>query len=490
MPQRSGGRHRRLRKRRLMRIAGALSLTVLTTSGLANVAMGSVGGDIGRVNVFQGLAHRPAAGAGENFLLVGTDGRDRISAREKQQYDLGGAPCHCTDTIMLAHVSADRSRLSVISIPRDTYVRLPDADGRTSRPEKINAAYSIGGPALTVSTVERMTGVHIDHYLEVDFVSFMKTVDALGGVPVCTERPLHDPKSGLNLPVGTTVLNGGQALQYVRARYVDGSADLGRMRRQQRFVAELIHKATASGLLLDPVKLGSTLGDALGSVRADPGLKPADLVDLAEAMRHFSPASAEFTSVPVANLDYPVPGIGATVTWDQPKADKLFAAIRADHPLTDTHASPAPSPSASSPGTPAAPAPAPSPTGPVRQRVEVPPGSVRVAVLGGPGAQRAADQLRATGFVVDPAPRERLRSVPRTVIEYDPRWNLSVRSLATALPGAVLRPVRHQGPVFRVLLGPDFKTVTPVEGAPPPPPADPATGVTALNGQQELCDGD
>ncbi len=334
-------RRPRLRKRRVMRIAGALSLAVLTTSGLANVAMGGVGGAIGRVDAFAGLDNRPAEGIGQNFLLVGTDSRDRITPKERGRYRLGGAPCHCTDTIMLAHLSADRSRLSVVGIPRDSYVRLPGAHGRPARPAKLNAAYSAGGPRLTVRTVERMTGVHVDHYLELDFASFMRTVDAIGGVPVCTARPLRDARSGLDLPAGTTLLNGGRALEYVRARHLDATADLGRMQRQQRFVAGLIRRA-AGGVLLDPAGLGNAVGGALGAIRADKGLGPADLVRLAEAMRGFSPSSAEFTSVPVRDPDHRVPGVGATVTWDPVRAPRLFAAIRADRPLRADRALTAP----------------------------------------------------------------------------------------------------------------------------------------------------
>lgn len=332
-PARRSPRHGpRLRKRRLMRVAGALSLAVLTAGGLGNVAMGGLGGDIGRVDAFTGLDNRPPRGAGLNFLLVGIDGRNGIAPRQRRLYHLGGDGCHCTDTIMLAHLSADRSRLSVVGIPRDSYVRVRGAGGGPGRREKINAAYSAGGPSLTVRTVERATGVRVDHYLELDFAGFVRTVDALGGVPVCAERPLRDPESGLDLPAGTTLLDGGRALEYVRAREVDGLADLGRMRRQQRFAAELVRRATGTGVLLNPRTFGATTRSALGSVRADPGMRPADLVRLAEAMRG-TPWSAEFTSVPLADSDRWVRGIGTVVVWDRARAARLFAAIRADRPL-------------------------------------------------------------------------------------------------------------------------------------------------------------
>lgn len=317
----------------MRRIAGALSLAVLTTSGLVNVAMQGLGGGIGRVDAFAGLDNRPPRSAGENFLLVGTDDRDHLTRADSARYRLGGAPCHCTDTIMLAHVSTDRSRLSVLSIPRDTAVRLPAGDGHPAELAKLNSAYQRGGARLTVATVEHLTGMHVDHYVELGFASFMKTVDALGGVPVCTRQPLRDPESGLDLPAGTTVLNGGRALEYVRARYLDGTADLGRMRRQQQFFAGVVHRATSAGLLLDPVRLSDTVEDVLGSVRADTALGPDDLVHLAEAVRGLTPGSTEFASVPVADLTRRLPEGGTAVTWEAGPADRMFAALRADRPL-------------------------------------------------------------------------------------------------------------------------------------------------------------
>ncbi len=122
---------------------------------------------------------------------------------------------------------------------------------RPAHPVKLNAAYAEGGPNLTVRTVESMTHLKIDHYLEVDFTSFMRTVDVLGGVQVCTTEPLKDSYTGLDLPAGNHRLTGGQALQYVRSRHVDGAGDLGRMKRQQRFLAALIERATSSRVLLN-----------------------------------------------------------------------------------------------------------------------------------------------------------------------------------------------------------------------------------------------
>ncbi|PLW72636.1 LytR family transcriptional regulator, partial [Streptomyces sp. DJ] len=209
------------------------------------------------------------------------------------------------------------------------------AGRQAGRAGKINAAYARGGPGLTVRTVERMTGVRIDHYVEVDFTGFMKTVDLVGGVPVCTTHPLKDPHSGLDLPAGTTVLDGGRALQYVRARHLDGSSDLGRMHRQQRFLAQLVETAAGSGFLTDPVRLGRLARTLLDSVRADEGLTAGDLLLLGRAMKDLEPGSSEFVSVPLSGKEVKVPGGGSAVRWDEEEARKLFAAVREDRPLAD-----------------------------------------------------------------------------------------------------------------------------------------------------------
>ncbi|EME97342.1 cell envelope-related transcriptional attenuator, partial [Streptomyces mobaraensis NBRC 13819 = DSM 40847] len=252
------GRHGAPRRPRWgLRVATALAVVILVAGGAGHAVVHGIDRGIRRVDPFTGLSHRPRTGHGTTILVVGTDGRDTITEDERTRYHLGGEPCHCTDTMLLVHLSRGRDRASVVSLPRDTYTVLParaDASGalRPAHPQKLNAAYAEGGPALTVSTVEQLTGVHVDHYLEVDFAGFMRTVDLVGGVRVCTEEPLRDDHSGLDLPAGTSTLNGGQALQYVRSRHLDASADLGRMRRQQRFVAALLQRATSSGVLLDP----------------------------------------------------------------------------------------------------------------------------------------------------------------------------------------------------------------------------------------------
>ncbi|MEN2419619.1 LCP family protein [Streptomyces rimosus] len=476
-PPRPSARHRRPdgRPRWGLRMAASVSLLLLAAGGIGHAMVTGVQDGIARVDAFKGLGDRPdnSGGDGMDFLVVGTDGRDKLSREEKRRYHLGGEPCHCTDTIMLVHLSADRNRASVVSLPRDSYALTPPHTDTTTgqkhhgHPVKLNAAYAEGGPGLTIRTVERMTGVHIDHYLEVDFTSFMKTVDAVGGVDICTTRPLKDSYTGLDLPPGRSRLDGGRALQYVRSRHLDSASDLGRMQRQQRFFAALMHKITSSGALLNPVQFKHITDALLESVRADKGFGADEMVDLGQALRGFNPSSSEFASVPVSDIDFQVPNVGSTVMWNEVKAKKLFQALREDRPLAVRR--------------------------PGRQRataVDVPPGTIRVQVDNGAGRMglgRTVDKaLRATGFDTTGTPGNAPTRVRRTVISYDPRWNRSVRSLSAALPGAALRQAPGQGELLRVTVGKDFKAVHKVRSDDPTQPSGSGDFGT-LTGDEAAC---
>jgi LCP family protein required for cell wall assembly len=437
-------------------------VVVLASAGIGHAVVSSIESDIARVDAFHDMKNRPAAGHGMNVLLVGTDGRERLTAAERRDFHLGGAPCHCTDTMMIVHLSADRERATVVSLPRDSYAEVPErTDPRTGAPRpahpvRLNAAYAEGGPNLTVSTIEHMTDLKIDHYVEVDFTSFMRTVDVLDGVRVCTPEPLKDAYTGLDLPAGTHRLTGGQALQYVRSRHADGASDLGRMRRQQRFVAALLERTTSSGVLLNPMRFRDVTRAVLGSVRADKGFGADELLDLGRAMRNFSPSSSEFTTVPISRMAFPVKGIGSTLKWDEAKARALFEALRADRPLAPPH-----------------------------RRA---PREVRVQVLNGTTtkglAARVDRALAGLGFAVTGRPADAaVHDARRTVVEYDPRWDRSGRSLATALPGSELRAVPGQGPVLKVTVGAGFGDVRKVRAAAPPSSDEPEV----VKGDEVVC---
>ncbi|MFG2356520.1 LCP family protein [Streptomyces sp. NPDC048521] len=455
-----------------MRAITTLSVVVLASAGIGHAVVTSLDAGIARIDAFKDMKNRPRAGHGMNVLLVGTDGRDKISEQERRAYRLGGQPCHCTDTMMIVHISDDRERATVVSLPRDSYADVPaHVDQNTGRrhgphPIKLNAAYAEGGPQLTIRTVENMTHVKIDHYLEVDFTTFMRTVDVLGGVQVCTPTPLKDAYTGLDLAPGTHTLRGGQALQYVRARHLDGASDLGRMKRQQRFLAALIEKTTSSGVLLNPIRFRDVTRAVLGSVRADKGFGTDELLDLGRAMRNFSPSSSEFTTVPIGQMNFQVKGVGSTLKWDPAKTGRLFSSLRDDKPLAVDRPR----------------------RGPAAAPVEVDPRQIRVLVANGTGtvglAKRVDAALAATGFATTHQPVTAPAHVPRTVISYDPRWDRSARSLVVALPGSELRAVPGQGPLMKVTVGAGFKAVHKVRFEDPGQPEQ-----SVVRGDEVVCSG-
>lgn len=437
------------------RMATGLSVLVLGAGGIGHAVLTNLETGIDRIDPFKDMKNRPAGGHGMNLLLVGTDGRDKITQDEKEKYRLGGAPCHCTDTIMLVHLSADKERASVVSLPRDSYAEIPEhldqntGEERAAHPVKLNAAYAEGGPNLTVRTVEHMTGVKVDHYLEVDFTGFMTTVDALGGVQICTARPMKDSYTGLDLAAGPHKLGGGQALQYVRSRHIDGAADLGRMQRQQKFLASLIKQATSSGVLLNPVQFREVASTMLKSVRADKGFGTQQMLDLGEAMRGFSAASSEFASVPMGDVAYQVKGVGSTVKWDPTKSKQLFQALREDKPLAVKRHKQASA-----------------------KQVDVPPQQIRIQVYNGTPTDglggRIDRALHATGFDTTRSPlNAEQRDLKHTLVVYDPRWDRSAKSLAAALPGAELKAVKGQGPTLKVIAGADYAKVERVRAEEP-----------------------
>ncbi|MFF1687092.1 MULTISPECIES: LCP family protein [unclassified Streptomyces] len=293
--------------------------------------------------------NRPADGPGTNILLMGTDGRDTITSQEKKKFHAGGVACNCTDSLMLIHVSQRRDRVSVVSLPRDSLAQIPaDRDPGTgeeypAHPAKINAAFQQGGPALAVRTVEAVTGVRVDHYLQIDFRRFIDSVNAVEGVDVCTSRRLSDSATKLDLRPGRHRLGGGQALQYVRSRHVDASADLGRIQRQHRFLISTMHRLATRGILADPARAIGLAQTVLGATKVDQGFTPKELVSLATDLSRLSPAQSEFTSVPIAGFNPVIEGVGSTLEWDKAAAKKMFATLNKDRSLTPGNSTAKPS---------------------------------------------------------------------------------------------------------------------------------------------------
>jgi len=483
------------RQRRFLMVTATMSAFVLLTSGGAWAFQGFMLGQIEKIDPFDGLGNRPDAGpkGAMNILVTGVDRRDGMKPDQIRRLRLGRFEGERSDTMMLVHLSTDHDKVSVVSLPRDSLVTIPahrsngseGAKGTPipSRQGKLNWAYTYGGSTLTIETIEQTTGIRIDHYVEVNFLGFIKVVDALGGVRLCTEQPIDDAKSGLRMPAGPSHVNGEKALAYARARYtLTGGSDLGRIDRQQQFMSALMSQALSTSTLTDPVKATKFVTAMLKSIRVDKGLAD-DAQALLRQMKGLSTDSVTFTSVPLADANYMTPINGSppqsTVRWDQQAARDLFHKLKRDEPLIR-------------PAAPASPTPSPTKSG---KQLTVRPADIQVRVLNGVGtrgvARGAADDLRGAGFnpIVVPGVAKEIGQ-ERTVIQYGGGRADSAETLAAAIPGARVKRVPSLGDRIQVIVGSDWDGAKKVKVAGPAGDAGTdaeAKGLQPRTATQNLC---
>ena len=236
-----------------------------------------------------------------NILVMGSDSRAGPGNDIDSETGIGER----SDTTILVHISADRKTVYGVSLPRDAMVARPECEndaGETvpaADPEIFNDAYSLGGPTCTVAQVESLTGIYIDHYVTVDFNGFKEMVEAVHGVTVCIPEDVDDSKHGITFEAGTQELDGQQALDYVRERSSTPNADIGRMKRQQAFVASMINKVVSADTLTKPSRVYSFLKAATGSVVTDPDLASlSKLANLAYQFRKTDLDNITFITVP------------------------------------------------------------------------------------------------------------------------------------------------------------------------------------------------
>lgn len=318
------------RFRRAVRLLTAL-LCVLALTGAGTYAWAEVRLD--RSVDLGGIADRPSRGKGTNYLIVGSDGRDGLSEQARKELHTGTAGGSRTDSMMLLHTGAHGT--TMVSLPRDSWVTIPsyvDPDtGKSHRAakNKLNAAYSLGGPRMLVRTVELNTGLRVDHYAEIGFGGFVGVVDAVGGVDMCVDRDIKDPKSGLDLKKGCHNLTGTQALAFVRQRHQEADGDLGRSRNQRAFLSALARKAATPGVVLDPFRTYPALSAGLDTLVVDEDMELPTLFSLFQAMRSVSGGTGRQLNIPVAGA-----AAGSALKWDDAKAKKLFAELRNDRPVS------------------------------------------------------------------------------------------------------------------------------------------------------------
>ena len=274
---------------------------------------------------------RPTPSEGHDYVLVGSDSREGLTAAQRKQLHTGStqtAEGKRTDSIIVVHVPSGDGKPALISLPRDSYVPIPGHDKN-----KINAAYSLGGPKLLVATIEQVTDLRIDGYVEIGFGGFASVVDSLGGVDICVARAMDDHKAGINLKAGCQTLNGPNALGYVRARYSDPLGDIGRVQRQRQFLGAIMKKAASPSTALIPWRYYGFATTAGAGLTVGEGTSLRDVIRVLQAMRAVSNGDGLSLTVPVSDTSMQT-HVGEAVKWDSAKALALFKAIKNDEPLT------------------------------------------------------------------------------------------------------------------------------------------------------------
>lgn len=333
-----------MKSSRSIRIFTGISLATLAISAISSLAFTTVTASINKIDAFAGIDNRPEKiSSAVNYLLVGSDTREGLSKAELKELRVGSVATAAgkrSDTMLLVHISKARDKAVLISIPRDSFALIPAYTNKAgkvtpARHSKINSAFNWGGAPLLIQTIEEMTQLKIDHYVEINFAGFARVVDALGGIEVCTKKDIDDPKSHLVLEAGVHTLNGIESLKYVRTREFDGMGDIGRMQRQQAFMSSVLKKATSAGVLLNPITMTSFINSSLDAVTTDAGLQSAELISLAKGMKSLATSNIRTLTVPLSDLNYYANGVTASVLWDPVLAPELWNRLREDRAVVD-----------------------------------------------------------------------------------------------------------------------------------------------------------
>ena len=331
---------------KVLKVAGlTLAGLLLLGAGAAGWAYWHLDSNIKSVDINQALGddrpaegvRTPSAGASEsplptgslNILVLGSDSR---SGKENQALGGGDSSGARSDTAMVVHIDAGRKSATVVSIPRDTLVTRPSCPLKSGGSTAVaynsmfNSAYEVGGPVCAVKTVESITNVRMDHYVEIDFAGFAKLVNALGGVTVTTDQNIDDNDSHLHLAAGTHHLDGTQALALARTRHgIGDGSDLGRIGLQQKLVKALLTQISSTNLLTDPARLYSVADALTGSLTADTGLDSiSELVSFGRSVHGLSAQNVRTVMMPVVLA----PSDPNRVVAKQPAASRLWASLR------------------------------------------------------------------------------------------------------------------------------------------------------------------
>jgi LCP family protein required for cell wall assembly len=478
-PRRPVKRPRPPARRLINLIAVAASVIVLVVSVGGYVVESWFNGSIARIHLNLGK-NRPAGApnGSQNWLLVGTD--------NSAPGEYGDRAGQRSDTVILTHLDGDGTTTNV-SFPRDTLVTIPaytDSNGNShpSHKAKFNEAISDGGPSLLVRTVEQWTGIRVDHYVSVDLDGFKKIANAINGVSICilpstyketgpdggTITNINDGFSGFHGKVGEQTLVDNQALAFVRQRHGLPEGDIDRIKRQQQFLGSVFRTATSNHFLFNPAAVLRLLSAIKGALTLDQDTSLTDLEKLAIRLRGLDPAKVTFETIPQRALlptdtdlgHIIIDSAGAPELTPNGQSDNVgyvqivnqagFEAMIAK--LKDEKPAPAPKSSA-----------APKPK---TEKITVPPSQVLVAVENGTGRSGLAGQVTqalAQGGFRTASPANAGGARPLTSeVHYAPGNVDSARTVAAAIPGAILKEDSTVSSGVVLVLGANYTTVSPV----------------------------
>ncbi len=449
---------------------------VLLALGGAYAVYRHLNGNIHQVNISGELGTQPVNThpQAENIMIIGSDSRNGIRGFGQ---DL---TTDQSDTLMIMHIAADRKWVNVMSIPRDSWVNIPACDmgnGSMSSPTtfKINEAFALGnldgnhtdrGVACTVKTLEQDTGIHIDHFVAINFDGFEAMVNAIGGVEECNTTPIDDPKSDLYLSAGHHLLHGFVALAYVRARYTLGNgSDLERIGRQQAFMSSLIERVRSK--LLNPVAIYQFLDAATKSITIDSQLGGIrGLYNLAMSVKNLPASQVTFFTLPNYPRQLVVPSDTANVMWTQPEDSTIFQDFQDDTPVSNATIREAKQP-------------------------RISPHTVSVSVRNGTaqyGLQNSVGTLlQQKGFNVTGMTQESTQDITETVIEYHPGHGAQARLLEAEVPGSAIQEIPGTSDQLVLLLGSNYGTTTQTEGTAQSTTPTPSPSFSSRTASQNIC---
>lgn len=451
-------------------LAGVVALTLVGGSLYAYAKYRSVWDSIKRVDVsgdLKGIKEPPPDPHAVNILLIGSDTRKGINAK------IGGqASGQRSDTVMVLHIAPGAGRATVLSFPRDSVVPIyactPEAGGPgqnedLEQVEQINTTFANGGPGCLMKTIIEQTHIHVDDFVELNFIGFEKVINDLGGVTVCLPAPVDDPMSGLKLKAGRHHIHGAQALAFWRTREDLGEgSDLQRIQRDQFLMAALLQGIEKSGLLTSPAKLTTVIGDVAQNMTTDTALSQSRMLTIAEGAKDLASKNVQFVEVPTMTYT-------GNPNWVQftPEAATLFSAVAHDTKLPTKAKKPA------------------------ATLTSVKPAQVSVKILNGSGinqqAAGAANALSERGFNVVGTGEADNFNYTKSVVEYasaadKPAAEL-VKSKVPASQSEILHNATLTPGTVELILGStftEFKTT-------PPSTSDLTKTYGGITGNTKIC---